>query len=59
MILALIIAWATSGYQIFSGAEQIVYTTNSSITSGSYIVEIQALRGGHLHIEVGKIRSMS
>lgn len=45
------------GYQVFSGTEKLVFTTNSTIVPGSFQIDVYALSAEHLHVENGAIRT--
>jgi hypothetical protein len=47
-----------SGYQVFSGTEKLVFQTNSSITPGSFYIDVYALSHEQLEIFRGAIKSM-
>jgi hypothetical protein len=42
------------GYQVFTGTEKLVFTTNSTITPGTFQIDVYALNACHLHIENGQ-----
>jgi hypothetical protein len=43
------------GYQVFTGTEKLVFTTNASITPGVFQIDVYALNSCHLHIENGQV----
>lgn len=47
---------SSSGYQVFSGTEKLIINTNSTITPGSFQIDVYALLAQHLHIERGSIK---
>jgi hypothetical protein len=46
---------SNQGYQVFTGTEKLVFTTNSSITPGAFQIDVYALYSCHLHIENGQV----
>jgi hypothetical protein len=48
---------ANSGYQFFVGTEKLVWTTNSTITPGTFQLDVIALSVEHLHIMDGYIKA--
>jgi hypothetical protein len=46
---------SNQGYQVFTGTEKLVFTTNSTITPGTFQIDVYALNACHLHIENGQV----
>jgi hypothetical protein len=44
------------GYQVFTGTEKLIFTTNGSITPGAFQIDIYALNSCHLEIMNGQIK---
>jgi hypothetical protein len=43
------------GYQVFLGTEKLVFTTNSTITPGTFQINMYTLNSCHLHIENSQV----
>jgi hypothetical protein len=46
---------SNQGYQVFTGMEKLVFNTNSTITPGTFQIDVYALNACHLHIENGQV----
>jgi hypothetical protein len=42
---------SVQGYQVFTGTEKLIFTTNSTITPGAFQIDVYALNSCHLHIK--------
>ena len=51
------ISGQNNGYNVFTGNEKLVFTTNGSITPGTFNIEVHALTHEHLLINKGQITS--
>ena len=43
------------GYQVFSGAEKLQFSTPSTLSGGSYIIDVYGLSAEHCHIQNGQL----
>jgi hypothetical protein len=46
---------SNQGYQAFTGTKKLVFTTNSTITLGTFQIDVYTLNACHLHIENGQV----
>jgi hypothetical protein len=46
---------SNQGYQVFTGTEKLVFTTNSTITPGTFQIDVYALNVCYLHIKNSQV----